>query len=451
MLWRLGPIGVGLLAMGLGLLGADRPALALEVAIGIPFVVIVFIDLPLAVGLFLVSQFLVPNTGGVAKIGGALLLAGSIQRMSSRRGRSDSLLAVHPVLSLLLVASVVWVAASVAWSSESATAASNALRYALNATLFFVVFAAVRTPRDVAVILGAFVVGAALSAAYGAVGGGNLTQPGRLVGTTGEANELATYLVAGLILSTGLLVAWRRRAPGLASAALVCGAVCAAGIALTLSRAGLVALAVSLLSAVMVIRRHRAAISLMAVLVAAGIALYFLALAPTQAYQRIFDNPSGTSGRTALWTVAMRMVSAEPVTGVGIGNFPVRSIHFLDRPGRLGNDRYVSSEPLEAHSIYLQLLAETGVVGFLLFAAVVVPAMWQCWIATRPRGSPAGTQVTVLAQTTLLAVVSVLVANAFAPGLFDKQMWLLLALGPTLFSLPARQQSRAPVSLLGGR
>ena len=107
----------------------------------------------------------------------------------------------------------------------------------------------------------------------------------------------------------------------------------------------------------------------------------------------------------------------------------------------------MSSEPLEAHNIYLQLLAETGVVGFLLFAAVVVTALWQCWVANAARGSPAGREVTVLAEATLVAAVSVLVANAFAPGLFDKQMWLLLALGPALFSLRQHGgQSRAAVN-----
>jgi O-antigen ligase len=192
----------------------------------------------------------------------------------------------------------------------------------------------------------------------------------------------------------------------------------------------------ALIAAIVVVKRHRAVISSAAFLLAAGFAVYFLALAPPQARQRIFNDPSGTSGRSALWTVAGRMIAAEPLTGVGIGNFPIRSVDFLLRPGALSNDTYVIKTPLEAHNIYLQLLAETGLVGFLLFAAVVGTSLGCCWRAARARAPAIDGELMVLfAEATLIATVAVLVANFFAPGLFDKQMWLLFAIGPALFSL----------------
>jgi O-antigen ligase len=137
------------------------------------------------------------------------------------------------------------------------------------------------------------------------------------------------------------------------------------------------------------------------------------------------------------------MIDAHPLDGVGIGNFPLRSVDFLVRPGVLHNDSYVVVEPLEAHNIYLQLLAETGIVGFLLFAAVVATALRCGWQATRARAPGRDHDLMVLAEVTLVATVAVLVANFFAPGLFDKQMWLLFALGPALWSL-ARQRRASP-------
>jgi len=432
--WRAGLVFAGLAATALGLLSVTEPILALEIALGVPFVLIVFVDLSLGVGLFLLSQFLLPNTGSLAKIAGLLLLAASLARLPGDGQRSGNVLSVNPGLCVLIVGSVAWVVLTISWSADASTAASNALRYAQNVTLFVIVFAAVRTVRDVKVILGAFLLGAALSAAYGFVGGVNLTQPGRLVGTTGEANLLATYLVAGLMLSIGLAVT-SKRAPALALGAWTCGAICALGVALTLSRAGLVALVLALVAAIVVVKRHRGVMSLAAILVAACFAVYFLAFAPAAARQRIFNDPGGTSGRTALWTVAWRMVEAEPLTGVGIGNFPVRSVDFLVQPGALGSDIYVIRVPLEAHNIYLQLLAETGLVGFLLFAAVVATSMRCCWRAARARAPAIDGELIVLAEATLVATVAVLVANFFAPGLFDKQMWLLFAMGPALLSL----------------
>src|ERR1022692_1886418 len=49
--WRAGLVFVGLAATALGLLSVTEPTLALEIALGVPFVLIVFVDLSLGVGL----------------------------------------------------------------------------------------------------------------------------------------------------------------------------------------------------------------------------------------------------------------------------------------------------------------------------------------------------------------------------------------------------------------
>ena len=433
---------MGLVAVALGLTSVGDPALALELSLGLPFVLLVFSDLASAVGLFVLSQFLLPNTGALAKVTGLLLLTAALLRTPDHLRRRADLVTEHPLLCALAAVSVVWVGLSVSWAADGSIAASNALRYAQNAALFVIVFAAVHNSRDAKVILGAFALGAALSAAYGLVGAANITQPGRLVGTTGEANQLATYLVAGLVVSIGLALT-SRRTPPLVLGASTSAAACILGLALTLSRAGLIALVAALIASTVVVRRYRGVITLAGVLVAGGFAVYFLALAPPQARQRIFYDPSGTSGRTALWTVARRMIAAHPLDGIGIGNFPLRSVDFLVRPGVLHNDSYVVEQPLEAHNIYLQLLAETGVVGFLLFASIVLTALRSGWRAARARLPASDRDLAVLAEATLVATVAVLVANFFAPGLFDKQMWLLFALGPALWSL-AREHSPRP-------
>jgi O-antigen ligase len=304
--------------------------------------------------------------------------------------------------------------------------------------LFFVVFAAIRTRRDVAVLLGAFALGATLSAAYGFVGGGNAAQAGRLVGATGEANALGTYLVAGAFLAVALAVI-PRRVPLLRVAASAMAAVCLLGTLLTVSRAALLALGIALLAGVALMKRHRALFTCLAVVVGLAGAVYFVALAPAQTTARIFGGGSGTSGRTALWTVGWRIVDADPLTGVGIGNFPNESIDFLERPGALPQDQYVVSQPLEVHNIYLQNLAEIGLVGFVLFMSIIACCLTACWRAARTPADSIDSDFRLLAAATFVATVAVLVANFFAPGLYDKQMWLLLALGPALFSIARAQ------------
>jgi O-antigen ligase len=433
-----------LLVAGAGALAGARPIWGLGAAIGVVYLLVVFYDLAAGVSLFLLIEFLLPNTGSsdlsVAKVMGILLLLSALARTTSLRDRPRSLFGAHPGLSLLLGALACWTLLSVGWATSRSTASSDALRYVLNLTLFFVVFAAIRTRRDVVLLLGAFALGATLSAAYGFVGGGNASQAGRLVGATGEANELGTYLVAGMFLAVALAVI-ARRAPLLRLVASGMAVICLVGTLLTVSRAALVALGIALFAGVALMKRYRALFACVAVVVGLAGTVYFVALAPAQSTERIFGGASGTSGRTALWTVGWRIVAADPLTGVGIGNFPIESIDYLERPGALPQDQYVVSEPLEVHNIYLQNLAEIGLVGFLLFAAIIVCSLTACWRAARAFKDGIDRDFRLLAEATFVATVAVLVANFFAPGLYDKQMWLLLALGPALLSIARAQRA----------
>ncbi|HTX46935.1 MAG TPA: oligosaccharide flippase family protein [Solirubrobacteraceae bacterium] len=76
------------------------------------------------------------------------------------------------------------------------------------------------------------------------------------------------------------------------------------------------------------------------------------------------------SGRYDFWRVSLDALAAHPVGGLGQDNFV--DYYLLHRR--------TSEEPQWAHSLELQLLASTGVVGFLLFAVFLVAAL----LAARP-------------------------------------------------------------------
>ena len=52
------------------------------------------------------------------------------------------------------------------------------------------------------------------------------------------------------------------------------------------------------------------------------------------------------------------MVQDKPVAGVGAGNFPVSSIHYLLRPGKTQRDEIIVDKQKVAHNIYLTVLSE---------------------------------------------------------------------------------------------
>lgn len=68
-----------------------------------------------------------------------------------------------------------------------------------------------------------------------------------------------------------------------------------------------------------------------------------------------------TSGRSRLTAWAVQLFLQHPVTGIGWGRY---------RTTTLGNATFTKS--LDTHNVYLQLLCETGVVGFAVFALVFI-------------------------------------------------------------------------------
>ncbi|HET7647445.1 MAG TPA: O-antigen ligase family protein [Gaiellaceae bacterium] len=102
----------------------------------------------------------------------------------------------------------------------------------------------------------------------------------------------------------------------------------------------------------------------------------FSAEPPTQP-QNLNDRLTSVSGgwRTQLWAVGGRMVEAHPLLGEGAGSFPRAWVR--ERP----NDQPIR----DAHSLYLQTLAEVGPLGLLLLlGALAVPLV----VVRRVREAP---------------------------------------------------------------
>ena len=164
-------------------------------------------------------------------------------------------------------------------------------------------------------------------------------------------------------------------------------------------------------------------------------------MASPEARERVTEAHGGT-GRQDIWAVGWRMVEDQPVRGIGAGNFPVASIHYLLAPGVVRRDEFIVDEPKVAHNIYLQILAELGVVGLALFLAIVVFSLTCAARAARAFKSQAEARMELLSRAVLVALIAALAADFFISDQFSKQLWLLLALGPSLLSIARRQREQ---------
>jgi O-antigen ligase len=424
------------------------PKYGLAAALGLGFTVAVFADLTVGVALFAALSFLdVLNVGGAAvsfmKVAGLLLFMSWVARAATESRRATAkLFAEHPWLVVWMVGLISWSAMSAVWAENSGDALVTAYRYALDLLLIPIVFSAVRERRHAQLVVAGFIVGAVASGAYGIVHptASTAQQAGRLTGALGEANQQATVLVAAIVLSVGVAGAIKRSA-ALALAALVGTVIAFVSLLGTESRSGLVSFACVLLAGVVFGGRWRRTAALLVVIGLTVVAGYFVAIASTQAVQRVTS--ADTSGRSSLWTVGWRMFSAHPLLGAGAGNFPVSSIHYLQTPGAITAAIYIVDVPKVTHNIYLEQLADLGIPGLVVLLGIFVAAIGAALKAAHIFERIGDRDLELLSRCLILALVGFLTADFFASELVSKQLWIVVALCPAMLNIARIEARRA--------
>ena len=169
----------------------------------------------------------------------------------------------------------------------------------------------------------------------------------------------------GVTLALGMAVAWYLAFTGRGWHRLVSLPYLPLGlfaILLTASRSATLAAAVACFVPLMLIRRPRNLLYVLAAVSAAVvIAVQFV---PESSFERISTIPSALaegdlSGRTEIWSHGLEVLSEKPLFGVGSGEF---RIAMVDLTGR-------GDAP---HNVFLVIAAEQGLFGFGVFCAILV-------------------------------------------------------------------------------
>jgi O-antigen ligase len=435
---------VFLLSLIVGLAAGVAPRYGVAAALGVTFAVAVVADLTLGVVLFTILSFLeVVNAGSGAvsftKIAGLILFVSWFAAQATRSHREPrSLLASSPAIAIPVILFVSWSAISVVWAVNSGTATSSTSRFLLLVLLFPIVFAAIRRREHLRWVVAAFVLGAVLSAAIGLLQSGGA----RLAGGIGDPDGEAALLAAALMLDLGLFATLPRGSVARPLAALG-GVIMAIGLIDTGSRGGLVALGVVLIAGALFGGRWRGRAAAVLLVVAIATPLYVFVLAPSAAEQHL--NSSSSSGRTDLWTIGLRMWEANPVLGVGSGNFDAAAARYVQQAGEITRPDVIIDVPHVTHNTYLEILAELGVPGFLIFVALAIGSLSAALRAARLFERAGDVSYELMARGIAFAIIAQLTADFFITNEYEHLLWLLLALPPALLAV-ARAETGARTS-----
>ena len=424
----------------LGGLAVVAPAAAVALVVGVGFILLTFRSLAAGLALFtlLIALDDIPALeSGVTfvKLAGGVLVAAWLTQVVLRRADAQSLLGERPFLSAAAAGLVVWALASSLWAQDQDIAISSALRLSQGVVLLFVIYSALREPKHFRWLLGAYVGGTLIAAAFGLASLGS-TGSERLGGSNTNPNELAAAVLPAILVCAFVFLGERR--PIVKWATSVAGSVLLLALLMTGSRGGLVGLAVALVAAVLAAGPARFKI-VAATLVIVGVGVvYYTTYAPEDYVDRLAKvRTDGGTGRSDLWEVAVVAANDRPLTGVGAGNFPVVEARYATHDVDIARIDLVLDKTKVVHNMYLSVLSELGVVGLALFLCLVVGAIASIVRALRRlRGSDWPFQL--LVRGFLVGVVAILVAYTFATAEYEKQLWLLLGSALALPAIAAR-------------
>ena len=242
---------------------------------------------------------------------------------------------------------------------------------------------------------------------------GGTVHAARLVWAGLEANYWGARLIFPLGIAAGFVGA--SRSASSRAFWLVIASMILFGIFGSFSRGCF--LAVVLVGIVFLLRnRMRGAIPAIVLLVLALVALEFM----PYLYERYASIPEsiakrGGSGRLRLWAQSLKLWIESPIWGHGIGSVPVKT-------------------GFATHNTYLELLAETGLLGFSLYMWLLVSGLWAWARSVRLAKMIGDRRLRWLAEGGLIGTLGMMFAIATISAADARFAWMPPVIGLVFWS-----------------
>ena len=205
-------------------------------------------------------------------------------------------------------------------------------------------------------------------------------------------------------------------------------AMCIVGVLMSLSRGGMLALVVEagLIIMLTVPKQQRMPMIIALALVGGtGIGYQWAKRAEIQSAYTLQDSKSS---RLELWAAGMSMFKANPVLGVGSRRFALDARDY----GEISYD----NRGKNAHNTYIQILATTGILGFLTFMGFLYYHIRNLFSVSLAAIDP---RVEALRWATAIALISISVRALLDAKPHDWSFYILCAIGIALLALQSGQ------------
>jgi probable O-glycosylation ligase (exosortase A-associated) len=146
------------------------------------------------------------------------------------------------------------------------------------------------------------------------------------------------------------------------------------------------------------------------------------------------DVEGSADQRLEIWKIAGAIIADNPVTGVGLGAYSEAHMEYA----RSSQFNQIARGTRDTHSIYLNVMAETGIVGFILLMGMMLSALWQGWRAAKelePHDPGTAKQM----QTLNIGLIAFMQAGIFAS--LHRVAFVYLPAGPA--GTPASRRAGA--------
>ncbi len=157
----------------------------------------------------------------------------------------------------------------------------------------------------------------------------------------------------------------------------------------------------------------------------------------TSGNTRSLTSENSFRGRASEAVSGMYMFAEHPILGVGAGNYIINYQRYAQKIGLEQR-----AEARRAHSLYVEIAAETGLFGVIAFAGIFIALMKnlnKSWAKIKAVGNDPHWLAWV--ASIQIGIISYLVTSIFLHNSYIRFLWLLVALAIAAVRITARQET----------